>query len=66
MTFTIMTLIISGYHIRMHLINFNNPFFQSKIIVIMIMAPFYCVTSMGSFIWPVPAPIFRPLRHILP
>ena len=53
MVFTIFTLLISTYQIRMHLINFNNPFFQSKIIVILIMAPFYCVTSMGSFIWPV-------------
>ena len=56
MVFTILTLLISGYHIRKHLQNFNNPFFQSKIIIIMIMAPFYCVTSMGSFIWPVPFP----------
>lgn len=52
-TLTILTLIVSIYHIHMHLNNFNNPFLQSKIIVIMIMAPFYCVTSMGSFVFPV-------------
>jgi hypothetical protein len=32
MVFTILTLITSIYHITMHLNNFNNPFFQSKII----------------------------------
>lgn len=54
---------VSAYHIYMHLHNFNNPFFQSKIIgkcilqlVILIMAPFYCITSMGSFVFPVSPP----------
>ena len=30
--FSILTILISIYHISMHLANFNNPFFQSKII----------------------------------
>jgi hypothetical protein len=29
---TVLTLLVSAYHIYMHLHNFNNPFFQSKII----------------------------------
>jgi hypothetical protein len=56
---TLLTLMVSIYHINMHLNNFNNPFFQSKIIVIMIMAPFYCITSMGAFIFPVFLLLFR-------
>ncbi len=32
MLLTILTLVISIYNIYMHLIHFNNPFFQSKII----------------------------------
>lgn len=50
----------------MHLNNFNNPFFQSKIIVIMIMAPFYCITSMGSFVWPVHSFLCRVWRPTSP
>lgn len=30
--FSIATILVSAYHIYMHLSNFNNPFFQSKII----------------------------------
>lgn len=30
--FSIATILVSAYHIYMHLHNFNNPFFQSKII----------------------------------
>lgn len=63
-TLTFLTLAVSIYHIYMHLSNFNNPFFQSKIIVIMIMAPFYCITSMGSFIFPVHSALFRISKHI--
>jgi hypothetical protein len=32
MTFSLLTIVVSAYHIYMHLHNFNNPFFQSKII----------------------------------
>lgn len=32
LTFSILTIAVSAYHIYMHLHNFNNPFFQSKII----------------------------------
>jgi hypothetical protein len=32
LVFSILTLLISVYNICMHLYNFNNPFFQSKII----------------------------------
>ncbi len=56
----------------MHLHNFNNPFFQSKIIgrhcttlVILIMAPFYCITSMGSFVFPVEINLDLELGNIL-
>jgi hypothetical protein len=28
----VLTILVSAYHIYMHLQNFNNPFFQSKII----------------------------------
>ena len=30
--FSVLTILVSAYHIYMHLHNFNNPFFQSKII----------------------------------
>jgi hypothetical protein len=32
LTFSVFALLVSAYHIFMHLHNFNNPFFQSKII----------------------------------
>ena len=32
LTFSLLTIAVSTYHIYMHLNNFNNPFFQSKII----------------------------------
>lgn len=32
LAFSILTILVSAYHIYMHLHNFNNPFFQSKII----------------------------------
>jgi hypothetical protein len=59
--FSGLTIIISLINIYLHLCHFNNPYFQSKIIsiepltqpVILLMAPFYCITSMSSIIWPV-------------
>lgn len=32
LAFSVLTILVSAYHIYMHLHNFNNPFFQSKII----------------------------------
>lgn len=32
LVFSVLTVLVSTYHIYMHLHNFNNPFFQSKII----------------------------------
>lgn len=32
-------------------------------LVILIMAPFYCLTSMGSFVFPVSYQLFRVCRY---
>ncbi|EGR30876.1 transmembrane protein 184c, putative [Ichthyophthirius multifiliis] len=45
------SLIFSFYYILRHFQHFTNPHFQSKIIIILLMAPFYATISMSSIIF---------------
>jgi hypothetical protein len=50
MAFSVLTIMVSAYHIYMHLHNFNNPFFQSKIIGTL--APIISHPYHGSLLLP--------------
>ena len=50
LAFSILTILVSAYHIYMHLHNFNNPFFQSKIIGTA--APILSHTHHGAVLLP--------------
>jgi len=43
--FTALAIGISAYQVAKHLKNFTNPFFQTKTIMILLMSPFYALTS---------------------
>jgi hypothetical protein len=45
-------MVVALWQINAHLANFTNPFFQSKIVMIIFMAPFYALTSVASILEP--------------
>jgi hypothetical protein len=51
-TFTLLTCLISMFHMSSHLQKYNEPIIQRKIIAILWMSPIYSVTSFLSLIWP--------------
>lgn len=64
--FSVITSLVGLYNVVMHYINFNNPYFQSKIIsifennlVILLMPPIYAITSTLSFLSVVKNRIYR-------
>jgi hypothetical protein len=52
-TFTLLSGLISMFHMTAHLRNMNEPFVQRKILAILWMPPIYAVTSFLSLVWPV-------------
>jgi Organic solute transporter Ostalpha len=51
-TFTLLTCLITAFHITQHLSNFHEAVVQRKIIAILWMTPIYSVTSFLSLIFP--------------
>jgi Organic solute transporter Ostalpha len=51
-TFTLLTCLITAFHITQHLSNYNEAVVQRKIIAILWMSPIYSVTSFLSLIFP--------------
>lgn len=50
-TFTLLSGLITMFHMSMHLRNFHEPFVQRKILAILWMCPIYGVTSWLSLVW---------------
>lgn len=50
-TFTLLSALISMWHMTTHLRNFNRPFIQRKILAILWMSPIYSVTSWLSLVF---------------
>jgi len=51
-TFTLLSGLISMWHMTDHLRSFNNPFVQRKILAILWMSPLYGITSWLSLVFP--------------
>jgi len=51
-TFTLLTCLITTFHITQHLSNFHEPVVQRKILAILWMSPVYSVTSFLSLVFP--------------
>lgn len=51
-TFTLLSCLISMWHMTDHLRSFNNPFVQRKILAILWMSPLYGITSWLSLVFP--------------
>lgn len=51
-TFSLLTCLLTAFHIASHLSNFNEPVVQRKIIAILWMSPIYSLTSFFSLIFP--------------
>ena len=51
-TFTLLTCLISLFHMSSHLRNFIQPNIQRKIVAILWMSPIYSVTAWVSLVWP--------------
>lgn len=52
-TFTLLTCLLTAFHITQHLNNFHEAVIQRKIIAILWMSPIYSVTSFFSLVFPV-------------
>lgn len=52
-TFTLLSGLISMFHMSAHVRNMHEPFVQRKILAILWMSPIYAVTSFLSLVWPV-------------
>jgi hypothetical protein len=52
-TFTLLTCLLTAFHMAQHLAQFQQPVVQRKIIAILWMSPIYSVTSFLSLIFPV-------------
>lgn len=50
-TFTLLSALISMWHMTTHLRNFNRPFIQRKILAILWMSPIYSITSWLSLVF---------------
>lgn len=61
-TFTLLSCLITIFHMTSHLRNFNQPFVQRKIIAILWMSPVYSLTSFLSLVLP---PSGEPILAIL-
>jgi len=55
-TFTLLSCLISMWHMTAHLRRFNQPVVQRKILAILWMSPIYAVTSWLSLVFPVAEP----------
>ena len=51
-TFTLLTCLLTMFHITMHIRNYHEPTVQRKIIAILWMSPIYCLTSFFSLLFP--------------
>jgi len=51
-TFTLISCLISMWHMTAHIRRFNEPFVQRKILAILWMSPIYSTTSWLSLVWP--------------
>jgi Organic solute transporter Ostalpha len=51
-TFTLLTCLITAFHITQHLSNFNEAVVQRKIVAILWMSPIYSITSFLSLVFP--------------
>jgi Organic solute transporter Ostalpha len=51
-TFTLLTCLVTAFHITQHLSNFHEPVVQRKIIAILWMSPIYSITSFLSLVFP--------------
>lgn len=61
---TAISVLISLYMIHMHLTHFSKPQLQSKIVVILFMAPIYALNSIASLLFPHIAAYLELIRDI--
>ena len=51
-TFTLLTSLLTMFHMSTHLRSYNEPIVQRKVIAILWMSPIYCITSFLSLLFP--------------
>jgi len=51
-TFGVLTCLVTAFHMSTHLLQFQNPAVQRKIMAILWMSPIYALTSFFGLVWP--------------
>eukprot|EP00804_Cyclotella_cryptica_P020027 CCRYP_007914-RA/>CCRYP_007914-RA protein AED:0.00 eAED:0.00 QI:211/-1/1/1/-1/1/1/1006/398 len=60
--FTILVILVSGYHLSQHVRHFHSPVVQRKIMAVLWMTPIYAVTSWLSLMFPLSEPYLSVIR----
>ncbi|KAL7517150.1 hypothetical protein ACHAWX_002099 [Stephanocyclus meneghinianus] len=60
--FTVLVILVSGYHLSQHVRHFHSPVVQRKIMAVLWMTPVYAVTSWLSLLFPLSEPYLSVIR----
>jgi uncharacterized protein YggT (Ycf19 family) len=61
--FTVLVILVSGYHLSQHLRHLHSPVVQRKIMAVLWMTPIYAVTSWLSLLFPLSEPYLAVIRE---
>ena len=61
--FTVLVILVSGYHLSQHVRHFHSPVVQRKIMAVLYMTPIYATTSWLSLLFPLSEPYLAVIRE---
>lgn len=61
--FTVLVILVSGYHLSQHLRQMHSPVVQRKIMAVLWMTPIYSITSWLSLVFPTSEPYLAVIRE---
>ena len=61
--FTVLVILVSGYHLSQHVRHFHSPIVQRKIMAVLYMTPIYATTSWLSLLFPLSEPYLAVIRE---
>jgi hypothetical protein len=61
--FTVLVILVSGYHLSQHVRHLHSPVVQRKIMAVLWMTPIYAVTSWLSLLFPLSEPYLAVIRE---
>ncbi|KAL7471506.1 hypothetical protein ACHAXS_011791 [Conticribra weissflogii] len=61
--FTVLVILVSGYHLSQHIRHMHSPVVQRKIMAVLWMTPIYSITSWLSLVFPLSEPYLAVIRE---